>query len=383
MRVPGLDDHGQRQQHHHLRKASMSSVTPVSSEDSINSSESEGAFNNYIEDQIDKLVEEMINEGDMTQIGDRGSDIIVEMDDIQAPTFVYGDEGGGGGSGGAGPGTGGGGRMRFNLPFSFLMEKLAERLKLPNLNKLGQGKIKEVSHEFKTFGPTGVILDKKRTFKRALKTSIGTGVYDPQNGKHEVHFRKQDRRYKQTVRVEKPKYKAVVFYMGDISYSTYGERLELEKRLVSFIHAWLDFNYGPKNVEHRFFVHDMQAYEVQPHEFYNVSNVGGTQASGVFELIHQVAFNEYDTNATNFYGFYFGDGELFDDDARQILTILEEDLRPLCNRIGLVEVQPGRLSLLNRQVATRFHRDSIIRLSEIKNRSETVDVIKTLFGERA
>ncbi len=354
----------------------------MSGEDKISSNESEGAFNEFIEEQLEDLVENILNEGDISSIGDRGSDIVIEMDDIAVPTFTYGDEGDGGGAGGTGPGTGGGGRLRFSMPFRRLMELIAESLKLPDLTKDGKGRIKELTDEFKTFGPVGVILDKKRTFKRALRTCVGTESYNPEAGKYDVYVRRQDRRYKLPERVEKPKYNAVIFYMGDISYSTYGERLELEKRLVNFIQNWLDFNYGAGNVEHRFFVHDIDAYEVRPEEFYNVSNMGGTQAAQVFELVFQVAFNEYDTSTTNFYAFYFGDGELFDDDARKILETLESSLRPLFNRIGIVEVQPGRLSLLNRQVATRFHRDPVIRLSEINDKSETIDVIRALFGER-
>lgn len=354
----------------------------MSSEDKISSNESEGAFTEFINDQLEDRIETILNEGDLDNIGGRNSDIIIDMDDIQVPTFVYGDEGGGGKGGGRGPGTEGGGKMRFTLPFEKFMELIAKKLELPDLTKEGKGKIKEVSYEFKTFGQMGVILDKKRTFKRALKTNLGTQAYDPQNGKYDVLIRRRDKRFKVPERVEKPKYKAVVFYMGDISYSTYGERLELEKRLVNFIQNWLDFNYGRGNVEHRFFVHDMDAYEVQAEEFYNVSNMGGTQAAVAFDLVYQVAFNEYDVSSTNFYAFYFGDGELFDDDARKILETIEELMRPLFNRVGIVEVQPGRLSLLNRQVATRFNKDRIIRLSEINDKSETIDVIRSLFGDK-
>ncbi len=348
-------------------------------EEKISSNESEGAFGEFVEEQLDELIENVLNEGDLTSIGDRGSDVIVEMDDIEVPTFVYENEGGGKGSG-KGPGRDRGGKMRFSLSFEKLMELIATTLDLPNLTKEGKGKIKEFSHEFKTFGQVGVILDKKRTFKRALRTSMGMGVYAPEKGQYDVQIMRRDKRYKLPERVEKPKYRAVVFYMGDISYSTYGERLELEKRLVNFTQNWLDYNYGPGNVEHRFFVHDMDAYEVQAEDFYSVSNMGGTQAASVFELVFQVAFNEYDTAATNFYAFYFGDGELFDDDARRILETLEESMRPLFNRVGIVEVQPGRLSLLNRQVATRFNRDPVVRLSEINDKAETIDVIQTLFG---
>lgn len=348
-------------------------------EDRIHSAESEGAFNEFIEEQLADMVEGILTDGNLTEFGERGSELIVEMDDIQPPAFVYGDEGRGGSGAGRGPG-GGGEKMRFNLSFNHLMEAIARHLRLPNLLKEGKGRIKQISHEFKTFSPVGVLLDKKRTFKRALKTSVATGAYDPALGRNDVLITRRDRRYKSPQRVEKPRYRAVVFYMGDISYSTYGERLELEKRMVSFIHHWLDFNYGARRVEHRFFVHDAEAYEVQEEDFYKVSNAGGTRAAIVFDLVSQVAFNEYDVQSTNFYAFYFGDGELFADDAKEIVEILDHTMRPMFNRIGVVEVQPSRASHLVTQVSTRFTRDEVVRFGELKSRKDTLEVIRALFG---
>lgn len=351
-------------------------------ESSISSDESEGLFNEFIQDQLEEIIEHIVNEGDADRFGERGSDIIIETDDIAPPTFVYGDESEGqGGQGDEGPGAEGG-KLRFRLPFKTFMELLGQRLKLPDLVKEGAGKIKEVSYAFQTFGQVGVILDKRRTFKRALRSSIGLGTYDPAKGELTVEVRRRDKRYKVPQRVEKPRYRAVVFYMGDISYSTHGERLELEKRLVNFIHQWLDYNYGVGNVEHRFFVHDVEAYEVAAEEFYKVSNAGGTRASIVFELVSQVAFNEYAVGSTNFYAFYFGDGEIFADDAQKIVHVLEQDMRAMFNRVGIVEVQPTQFSQLNRAVKQAFEADVVVRPGEIKQRKETIDVIKTLFGER-
>ncbi|MBN1413113.1 MAG: DUF444 family protein [Spirochaetales bacterium] len=349
-------------------------------EDKINSNESEGAFNEFIQDTIEDLLNDIINRGGLDRFGDKGTDIIIEMDDIVPPTFIYDDGSGFGPGRGKKPGREGE-KIRFNLPFKSFMELLAEKLNLPNLTKEGKGKIKQISYTFKTFGPTGVILDKKRTFKRALKTSVWTGLYNPDAAKYTVLIRRRDKRFKLPKREEKPKYHAVVFYMGDISYSTFGERLELEKRIVNFIHHWIDFNYGPENVEHRFFVHDVEAYEVNPEDFYNINNAGGTIAASVFDLINKIAFNEYVVPATNFYAFYFGDGELFGNDAQDILKIIDTGLRPICNRIGVVEVKPSTESHLKRALNDRFYNDSIIRVCDIQNRDQTVNVIKTLFGE--
>ncbi len=348
--------------------------------DRITSDESEGLFNDFIEEQLNDLAEDILNAGDLDRSDASGSDLIIEMDDISPPTLTYGGNGGGAGSG-SGPGEEKG-KLKFEVPFERFMELVADKLNLPNLTKEGKGKIKEVTYHYKTFGPVGVILDKKRTFKRALRSSIGMGVYRPEQERYDVEVRRRDRRYKIPQREENPKFKAVVFYMGDISYSTFGERLELEKRLLNFVHHWLDFNYGKNNVEHRFFVHDVEAYEVTSEQFYQVSNIGGTRASPVFDLVANIAFNEYDTATTNFYGFYVGDGELFGNDAKEIAEILQHQIHPMFNRLALVEVQPGTMSCLNTEVFRVFGTDQVVRTIELKEKKQIVQVIKQMFQER-
>jgi uncharacterized sporulation protein YeaH/YhbH (DUF444 family) len=204
-------------------------------------------------------------------------------------------------------------------------------------------------------------------------------VYDPLNGVFDLQVRRKDRRFKLPERVEKPRYKAVVFYIGDISYSTYGERLKLEKRVVNFIQHWLDYNYGADKVEHRYFVHDSEAYEVMADQFFNVSNAGGTQASMVFDMVSQVARNEYEINSTNFYAFYFGDGEVFHDDAEEIMHLLETEMLPFFNRIGVTEVKPSGMSQLVSILEERFESDEIVRLTQLKDASKIKKVICDIF----
>ncbi len=70
--------------------------------DRITSDESEGLFNDFIEDQFGDLIEQIVNEGDIDRSEANNSDLIVEMDDIQPPTLVYESESGSGQAGGAG-----------------------------------------------------------------------------------------------------------------------------------------------------------------------------------------------------------------------------------------------------------------------------------------
>ncbi len=349
-------------------------------EDKISSNESEGAFNEFIEEQMDHWIEGILSDSYLENIAGRGSDVIVEMNGIESPRFIYDNEGSGQGTGNQGPGKDSG-KIRFSIPFRKLMQLLSQKLELPNLRKEGQGKIKKISQEFKTFGPVGILLDKKRTFKRALKTSIATEVYVPDKEKWDVQIRRNDKRFKLPEDIEKPKFRAVVFYMGDISFSTQGERLELEKKLVSFIKNWVDYNYGVNNVEHRFFVHDSKAYEVLEENFFRVDNAGGTQAAPVFELVSQIALSEYDTHATNFYGFYFGDGEVFEEDQKEVGRVLEESIVPFFNRIAITLLLPSRMSILNQLLKAKYPNSPTLRFAEITHKNQIVDTIKTLFGE--
>ena len=64
------------------------------------------------------------------------------------------------------------------------------------------------------------------------------------------------------------------------------------------------------------------------------------------------------------------------------MTIVEEQMVPIFNRLGVVEVQPSRSSHLNTKISNRFRRDKIVRLGELKHKKDTIEVIKKLFGER-
>jgi uncharacterized sporulation protein YeaH/YhbH (DUF444 family) len=339
----------------------------------VDSSESEGIYENHLSDKLDEILEDALEQG----LDPDGDNVTIDAGNIIAPTFVYDNEGGGAAAGNQGPGTGGSGGVKFTIPLEKFMDMVAKRLDLPNLLKEGKGKIKEIAHEYKTFGNTGIILDKKRTFKQALKTSIGTGVYKPSEDKYEVNIRKKDKRFKLPEKVEKDKFKAVVFFGADISYSTYGERLKLEKKYINFIKCWLDYNYGLGNVEYRFFVHDADAYEVDESNFFKVDNEGGTQVFPMFDLLNDISLTEYSPSTTNMYFFYFGDGELFSHDVEQIEKILWDMSKNFC-RIGITEVLPSNYSKLVADL-TDFTAENVKLVKATNKKSNIITNIKKLF----
>ena len=70
----------------------------------IDSAESEGAFAEFLDEYAQHHFDDMVNNGEISDAGPRGSDIVIEMDEITPPTFTYGDPSSGGGAGGMGPG---------------------------------------------------------------------------------------------------------------------------------------------------------------------------------------------------------------------------------------------------------------------------------------
>jgi len=346
-------------------------------EDKLDSSESEGMFNDFIDQEIEKSIESILEDGNLDLTG---PDIIVETDDIMPPRFTFDNGESGSGSGNQGPGNQRG-KLLFRLPIDRFLKLIRQKLVLPDLAKESRGKIKEVSYEYKTFGPIGTLLDKKRTFKRAIKSSVGTGMYDPENEEYDIMIRKRDKRFKLPERVEKPKYKAVVFYGADISYSTHGKRLELEKKMVNFIKIWLEYNYGPNNVEHRFFVHDCKAYEISEDQFFNVSNAGGTEILPIFQLVDKVARDEYDIKGTNMYFFYFTDGEIFGADGDNTREFIQREMVQYFNRIGIVEILPSSYSKFFTMLSKYFSSDkSKVKLSKMEQDVKFIKNIKDLFG---
>ena len=123
----------------------------MSSEEKISSGESEGAFNEFVEEQLTDMLETIVNEGEFDHIGDRHSDVIIEMDDIEVPTFSYGEERGGRGQV-TGPGREKGGKMRFLLPFDKLMALIAHSLRLPDLTKEGKARSRNFPTNSKHLG---------------------------------------------------------------------------------------------------------------------------------------------------------------------------------------------------------------------------------------
>ena len=161
----------------------------------------------------------------------------------------------------------------------------------------------------------------------ALKRSISTGLYDPDNPV--IIPIPDDKRYRSWKNYPQPQTNAVVFYMMDVSGSMTDAKKRLVRLTAFWIDVWLQNHY--KNIITRYIAHDTQAAEVDQHTFYHLRQGGGTNISSAYELCYKMITKEYDPAGWNLYGFHFSDGENFSQYDQPAVDCLEKELLPVLN----------------------------------------------------
>src|SRR5262249_4942308 len=153
---------------------------------------------------------------------------------IEIPQFRYGQKG----SGGVGQGDGdvgqplgptkgdsnsgagdqpGGHILEVELSMEELASILGEELALPRIEPRGKKNIVSTKDRYSGIRQAGPesLRHFKRTFKRALKRQISSGVYDPTEPL--VVPIREDKQYRSWKEVQQPQSVAVIVYMMDVS----------------------------------------------------------------------------------------------------------------------------------------------------------------------
>ena len=171
-------------------------------------------------------------------------------------------------------------------------------------------------------------LDRRRTVKEAVKRRAIQA--DP------LPFAEEDLRYRQLVRRRKPATDAAVIFALDVS----GSMGEAERVLAKtfFFLALHGLRRQYPRVATAFLAHTMEAWEFSEEEFFHTSGTGGTAASSVFKLAHNLVRERFDPGRYNVYLFYASDGENAPQDREGAVTALRE-LLPGLNYLGYFEIR--------------------------------------------
>lgn len=256
--------------------------------------------------------------------------VSIPVRNIETPHFIHGQKGSSGtgqgdgdigqpiGKGqdkgdGAGPaGSEEGKHLReVEVPREDLARWIKEDLKLPDLNK-GKGKVRSVTKRYDSISVVGPnsLRHLKRTYKEALKRSIASGIYDPNNPI--VVPEREDTRYKASKEKEKHENNAAVIFMMDVSGSMTDEQKEIARIMADIILLLVDDDWP--GTEKRFVVHDAVAHEVDEDKFFHTKESGGTRISTAYKVAEEIVERDFPLDEWDILAFQFTDGDNWGED---------------------------------------------------------------------
>jgi len=322
--------------------------------------------------------------------------ISIPVRGIDLPHFRYGDNndsgvgrGDGkpgdsvGGQGDAGPGGLEEGRHLLEVEVSLdeLAEILGEELKLPRIKPKGKHRLTTEKDRYTGIRQSGPesLRHFKRTFRRALRRQLISGLYNPDAPR--IYFERRDKLYRSWKTVLSPQSNAVIIYMMDVSGSMGDEQKELVRLEAFWIDAWLRKNY--QGIESRYIVHDVRAGEVDRETFFRIREDGGTRISSAFRLAREVMEKKYSAADWNVYLFHFSDGDnSSESDSRECCALLREHILTDVNLFGYCQVASayGSGNFINVLHEHLGNHESVIT-SRVNTKDDIYDSIKAFFRQ--
>src|SRR5438477_255488 len=310
-------------------------------------------FRKLVRGKVKSNLSKYIGRGEL--IGKKGKDLIsIPLPNIEIPQFKYGQKGSGGvgqgpgdpgtplgpGQGEPQPGAGdqpGGHILEVELTIEEMAQILGEELALPRIEPRGKKNIVTTRDKYtgiRQAGPES-LRHFKRTFKRALKRQISSGVYD--RDRPMVIPIREDKQYRSWKEIRLPQSVAVIVYMMDVSGSMTDEQKEIVRVEAFWIDTWIKAHY--QGVENVYIIHDAVAHEVDEHTFYHTRESGGTKISSAYDLCDKIITARYPPDQWNVYAFHFSDGDNWGDDIPKCIEMLTERILPRVNLFGYGQVE--------------------------------------------
>lgn len=265
------------------------------------------------------------------------------------------------------------------LDMAEVEEMLFEELELPRLKPKKEMDAQNVDIKWDSYALQGPNIDKKATLRRNLRRNAAQGEVKIGN------FDKTDLRYSSYHEKPKPKSKAVVFLMMDVS----GSMMEFHKRIARLFFFWtvrfLRHRYDTVDV--RFIAHTAEAKEVTEDQFFNRVESGGTKVSSAYRLAEDMIHQYYPTQDWNIYVLHASDGDNWQLDNQECFDSIQA-LCKICALVGYLEIkEPGRgawagwSTLLDDLGAKRDELGEEFMLTHVKDDSDIWTAIKHFFAK--
>lgn len=355
--------------------------------------EDKSRFMNIVKGKVKNNLSKYISHGEI--IGKKEDEYVkIPIPQIDIPNFRFGsknDEGGvGNGNGEEGDESGQGNKpgnspgdhiFQTEISVDELADILGETLQLPRILPKGNKNLETINQKYNSLSPNGPkgLKHFKTTYKRSLKRSISSGVYDDKKLMIPI---KDDFKYKASKPVQKPQTKAVVFYIMDISGSMGEEQKKLVQIETFWINAWLKKHY--KGLENRFIVHDSTAKEVSENQFFTISAAGGTLISSSYDLCLKMIKDQFPPQDWNIYVFQFSDGDNWSgEDTAKCMNLIHKEFLPIVNSFNYGEINsPHGSGNFSKSLKDYFsHSEEKLIISIIRDKNDILNSIKKFLGK--
>ncbi|WP_404384218.1 YeaH/YhbH family protein [Caenispirillum salinarum] len=203
-----------------------------------------------------------------------------------------------------------------------------------------------------------------------------------------------DVRYKRFDPKPKPVARAVMFCLMDVSGSMTEDMKDLAKRFFMLLHIFLARRY--KHVDVVFIRHTHTAQEVDEDTFFHNRETGGTIVSTALEEMLRVVRERYPVSDWNIYAAQASDGDNITADAGRVLSLMQEDILPICQYYAYIEVGrgdgglPGHHARRESDLWSTYRRimapDVPMAMRKVNHRREIFPVFRDLFkkdGDKA
>lgn len=244
-------------------------------------------------------------------------------------------------------------------------------LELPNLEDKRIFQQQAEGMEFNDLRPKGIMgnLDRRHTLLEALRRSRKDG--------QDLVVREEDLRFKTWDTSPRPTLSAVVIAMMDVSGSMGSTEKYISRTFFYWLERFLKSRYD--QVELRFLVHHVKAYETTREQFYSIRESGGTVCSSVFQAALDMVHKDYPVDDWNIYPIYVGDGDNLIADNERARQLVQQ-LASKSSLFGYVEV-----NLMNRPASLMGVLENLdeshFRAAAIANRWQVLNALRKFFSQ--
>jgi uncharacterized sporulation protein YeaH/YhbH (DUF444 family) len=197
-----------------------------------------------------------------------------------------------------------------------------------------------------------------------------------------------DVRYNNFIPETKPKFKAVMFCLMDVSGSMGEREKDLAKRFYILLYRFLKLKYG--KVEVVFIRHHSTASIVDEQTFFYGRESGGTVVSSAMEAMLTEIKNNYDPNDWNIYAAQCSDGDNALQDNEKTMHLLTEKILPITSYYAYIETardwsdvtwyQPGDSDLW--KLYTGMPKSNKFAMKKVNKKTEIYPVFRQLFSKK-